>query len=379
MSQKRWQAVYHLMGDEEEARARAEDICIEQTIEFPADLVPQDSYIRREIFGRVESLDPAPSGDGYIARISFDESVAGGELTQFINVIFGNISIKPGIRLVGLSLTEGMLKRFRGPRFGRNGLRRILGAHDRPVLCTALKPMGLSADELADLAYRFALGGIDIIKDDHGLANQAFSPFEERVEKCAAAVAKANRETGYRSIYMPNVTASAGELVARGQFAREAGAGGLLVAPGIVGFDAMRLLAEDDSIGLPIMAHPSFLGSFVTNRTSGISHGVIFGTLMRLAGADATVFPNYGGRFSFTREECHEIADATVAPLGDVKPIFPAPGGGMTLDRLPDMRTLYGDDVIFLIGGALHRLGPRLEENARMFREKASGPGFGAT
>jgi hypothetical protein len=172
VSGERFAVLYQFTGDEATARAKAEAICIEQTIEFPADLVPQDSYIRREIFGRVESLDPAPSGDGYIARISFDESVAGGELTQFINVIFGNISIKPGIRLVGLSLTEGMLKRFRGPRFGRDGLRRILGAHGRPILCTALRPMGLSADELADLAYRFALGGIDIIKDDHGLANQ---------------------------------------------------------------------------------------------------------------------------------------------------------------------------------------------------------------
>jgi len=32
--------------------------------------------------------------------------------------------------------------------------------------------MGLTNKELAELASKFALGGIDIIKDDHGLANQ---------------------------------------------------------------------------------------------------------------------------------------------------------------------------------------------------------------
>ena len=42
--------------------------------------------------------------------------------------------------------------------------------------------MGLPAHALADLAYQFALGGIDIIKDDHGLADQSFAPFKERVE-----------------------------------------------------------------------------------------------------------------------------------------------------------------------------------------------------
>ena len=373
MDEKRWRVTYHLTGGATEARHKAEDICIEQTVEFPADLIPRDSYIRREIFGRVERFVPAPAGDGYLATISFSSLVAGSELTQFINVIFGNISLKPGIRLVDLALPETMLARFAGPRLGRDGLRDLLNAHGRPILCTALKPMGLSAGELADLAYHFARGGVDIIKDDHGLADQPFAPFEARVAKCAAAVAKANRETGHHAIYMPNVTAPADQLLSRARFAREAGAGGLLIAPGLTGFDAMRRLAEDDAVALPIMAHPAFLGSFVTSRENGIAHGLLFGTLMRLAGADSSVFPNYGGRFSFSREECAEIAAATATPLAGIKPIFPAPGGGMTLERLPDLRALYGSEVILLIGGALHRPGPDLEANARLFCAEARG------
>ena len=79
-----------------------------------------------------------------------------------------------------------------------------------------------------------------------------------------------------------------------------------MMAPGLIGFDLMRELADDDTIALPILTHPALQGSFVTSR-NGISHGVMFGELARLAGADATIFPNFGGRFSFSREECMEI------------------------------------------------------------------------
>jgi ribulose-bisphosphate carboxylase large chain len=140
-----------------------------------------------------------------------------------------------------------------------------------------------------------------------------------------------------------------------------------MVAPGLIGFDLMRELADDDSIALPILTHPAMQGSFVTS-SNGMSHGVIFGRLARLAGADATIFPNFGGRFSFSREECKEIADATSAPMGHLKSIFPAPGGGMGLDRVPEMVETYGKDLIFLIGGGLFKHGPDLVENCRNFR-----------
>lgn len=373
LSGERFRVVYRLTGSEAEVRAKAEDICVEQTIEFPAELVTGGD-IRAHILGRIEALEPTPDG-AYAATISYAVETSGLELAQFLNVVFGNSSIKPGIRVERLELPESLLNAFKGPRFGRVGLRALVGAPERPLLCTALKPMGLSADTLAEIAYRFALGGMDLIKDDHGLANQSFAPFRERVAKCAAAVARANRETGGNCLYLPNVTGPADQVIANARFAKEAGAGGLLVSPGLAGFDVMRQLADDDSLALPIMAHPAFLGSYVTSPDNGISHYVLFGQIARLAGADATVFPNYGGRFGFTREECRSVAEGAAVPMGHLKPIFPAPGGGMNLARIPDMLETYGRDVIFLIGGALHQRGPDLTANARHFRELAERMG----
>ncbi len=366
LSGLRFSVAYTIPGGEDDARQMADDIRFEQTVEFPADLTPAGDISDR-IVGRLERLSPR-SGGRFEAEISYAAETAGTDLVQFLNVVFGNVSIKPGIRVERILLPPEFPARFRGPRFGQKGIRELGGVRDRPLICTALKPMGLPPADLARQAYRFASGGIDIIKDDHGLSDQPFSPFAERVARCGEAVARANAETGGRSIYMPNVTAPFDETVTRCRKARESGAGGVLVCPGLSGIDAMRFIAADDSLSLPVMAHPAFWGSFVTSGVNGFSHYALYGQLMRLAGADATVFPNYGGRFSFSREECLEIAKGCVDPMGTSAPIFPTPGGGMTTDRAREMLDLYGKDFIILIGGGLHRHGPDLEENSRFFR-----------
>jgi len=376
ISGERFMVNYCLAAENEKAAyAKARDICLEQTVEFPEELIAAE-FIRDAVVGRIESFE-SEAGGTYRTTISYAVETAADELTQLLNVIFGNISIKPGISVRELSLPESLLHKFRGPRFGRLGLRERLEILNRPLLHTAIKPMGLTAADLAHLAYQCALGGIDIIKDDHGLTNQSFAPFEERVSRCAEAVHKANQETGGKSIYVANVTAGADEAVRRAKLAKAAGAGGLLVAPALVGLDVMRALAEDDTIGLPIISHPAFQGSYVINGDSGISHYALFGQITRLAGADAVIYPNFGGRFSFSRAECLEIARGTQVEMGHIKPIFPCPGGGMSLDKVADMQKVYGNEVIFLIGGGLFRQGPDLVENSHYFRNLAESFALG--
>jgi ribulose-bisphosphate carboxylase large chain len=279
-SGQRFTVHYRLTGNKDDAFQKATDICLEQTVEFPDDLVPSGD-IRDHIVGRITALDEVGT-ERFEVAISYALETAGAELTQLLNVIFGNISIKPGIRVERLELPEDLLKHFKGPRFGREKLHAWLDVPDRPLLCTALKPMGLSATDLASHAYQFALGGIDIIKDDHGLANQPFAPFRERVLYCVDAVERANRQTGRKCVYMPNISAPADQIIERALFAKTAGARALLLAPGLVGFDSVRQIAEEDRIGLPIMSHPTLQGSFVTSPDSGISHYALFGQLARL-------------------------------------------------------------------------------------------------
>lgn len=365
MTGERFTVSYHIVGEETTALEKAKIIGLEQTVEVNDELVP-NGFIREQVVGKLEQFF-AIAKEKYEAQISYAIETSAFELTQLLNVIFGNTSIKTGIKVHRLTLGKELLSRFSGPRFGIAGLQERVGVYGKPLLCTALKPMGKSAAELAELAYHFALGGIDIIKDDHGLSNQPFCPYEDRVKACAEAVAKANQKTGHQCLYVPNMTAPTTEIMAKVHFAKQAGAGGLLIAPGLTGFDTMRALAADDSINLPLISHPAWLGSMVTSHENGFSHAALFGQLQRLAGADASIYPNYGGRFGFSREECQSIAESCQEPMGHYPPIFPTPGGGMSLEKVPDMLTLYGNHVIFLIGGALYSHSPNLVNNARHF------------
>jgi len=325
----------------------AHSIRVEQTIEFPFDLAPE--WIQQQVVGRIES-----SHDQQVT-ISYDQGVTGGGITQLLNVLWGNVSLFPGVRITDLRLPDSYLANFRGSRFGVPGLRELLGIPNDPLICTAVKPMGTSSQELGKMAATIAAAGFHIIKDDHGLADQPWARWTERVRVIAEHIDESNSKAGTNALYMPSLNVPADRITDAAHEAKSVGARALLVLPGVSGFDAMRTLADDDSLALPIMAHPSFLGSNVVNSEQGIDHGVLFGTLMRLAGADISIFPNYGGRFSFSPEECMRIKTKCHAPLGNIVASWPSPGGGMTLDRLPELTDFYGSDVALLVGGALHR------------------------
>lgn len=341
---------YAFLGENPTALANL--IRAEQTIEFPIELAP--TWIQDEVVGKVEEITSSDKNN-HLITISYNPDVTGGELTQLLNVLWGNASLFPGVKIVDLKLPDSILNNFKGPRFGISGLRKIFKAQTRPLIATALKPMGSDAKTLAEMARTLALAGFDLIKDDHSLANQPWATWKERVTLISAAVKEANEVTGGTSAYIPSLNMPFDRVIVAAHTAKDLGAGGLLVLPGITGFDSLRVIAEDDSLALPILGHPAMLGSLVIPKDVGIAHGIVFGTLMRLAGADISIFPNIGGRFSFTTEQCLQIATRSREKLGSLNPLTIAPAGGMTLERIPEMIDMYGKDTTLLIGGALSR------------------------
>ncbi|TXI12151.1 MAG: transcriptional regulator, partial [Rhizobium sp.] len=303
----------------------------------------------------------------FLATISYSEDDAGGDFLQFLNIVFGNSSIKPGLKVEDIGLSRGVLDLCKGPRHGIAGLRESAGIGETPLLMSAIKPVGLSTRELASLAHDFALGGMHFVKDDHGLVDQKTSPFTERLKACVAAVGEANAKSGGKTRFVPNVTGSAPAIVERAKEAQEAGAGGVMIAPALAGYDVIRTLAADPEFALPIISHPAFSGANVVSPDCGFSHRTFFGTLHRLMGADAVIYPNFGGRFGFSREECVSISAACSAELGGLKTIVPAPGGGMTFNRVAEMRAAYGNDIMYLIGGALLQEDSLVDACRRLF------------
>jgi ribulose-bisphosphate carboxylase large chain len=180
------------------------------------------------------------------------------------------------------------------------------------------------------------------------------------------AIARANRETGGRSLYAPTFSGAPAALREQARIAKSEGVAMALVAPMLVGVPAFVELQVD--LDLPVIAHPALGGA------ARIAPPLLLGKLFRLFGADATIFPNHGGRFSFSRATCMAIARAAREPWAAVKPCLPVPAGGMSVERVAEMVAAYGKDAMFLIGGGLLSAGDQLVDRSREFVRKVAEP-----
>jgi ribulose-bisphosphate carboxylase large chain len=357
-------ATYRITAPEAESRARAEALAVEQSVEMPLSAI-DDRHVLEHIVAKV--VDIRPHGAFFEVDLGIAPETTGNEPAQLMNMLFGNCSLQPEVELLDVQFPRGYEKSFPGPRFGIDGLRKITGAEQRPLTCTALKPQGSSVEHLARLAHTFALAGIDVIKDDHGLANQHFARFEKRVPAVQKAILEANRQTGGHTVYAPTFSGGSIALAEQARIAKECGVRMALIAPMLVGIPAF--VEAQVELDIPVMAHPAFAGA------ARIAPPALLGKLFRLFGADATIFPNHGGRFSYSRETCIAVANAARKPWVNVKPAIPVPAGGMTVDRIDEMIQDYGRDVMLLIGGGLLAAKDQLLERSREFVRKVARAG----
>jgi ribulose-bisphosphate carboxylase large chain len=343
-------ATYRLRCDTyDEATDVALAVAREQTLEVPPGVA--GDALEGLLLGRIDDIVGLSAG-GFDITISYALEVTGTELLQVLNVAYGNVSLMNGVRLVDLLLPPEVLDALPGPRVGIAGLRETVGAAGgRPLVSVAIKPVGRTSQELADLATTFVRAGVDAIKDDHGLVDQPSAPFLERVATVASAVARANAETGRRAVYFPNVTGPVDSLEQRLEHARSAGCAGVMVCPSLMGLDVMRGMASGPS-GLAIMAHPTH-SQTAPGRSEGIAPDVLYGTIYRVAGADTVVYVNAGGRFAWPIEACEAINARLRAPLGRHRAAMPTPAGGVQAAEAQRWLERYGPDTMLLIGGSL--------------------------
>lgn len=351
-------AIYHIRCDARSIDARAQAIAVEQSVEMPLGAI-DDAYVLAEIVGRVEGIRELGAGL-FEARVSLSTATIGRDAGQLANMLFGNTSIHDDVTLHNAEIADDVAALFGGPRHGLDGLRRRVGAGHHALTCSAIKPQGLPPAKLAEIARHLADGGIDYIKDDHGLADQAYSPFKERV----AAIASALRGTAAH--YVPSITGDLDAMRAQLATARDAGIDTVMVAPMVAGVSNFHRLVAD-SPGIAFLAHPSLAGA------ARISPPFLFGGLFRMLGADAVVFPNHGGRFGYSQDACRQIARCALEPRNGLKPCVPVPAGGMSRERVDEMLEFYGTDIMLLIGGALLEARERLTETTAAFVSEVRG------
>jgi len=279
-----------------------------------------------------------------------------GNMPNILSSVSGNVfglRTVRNLRLNDIRFPPELVKSFKGPKYGVNGIRKLLKVYDRPLVGTIIKPkLGLKTQDHAKVAYEAWVGGCDIVKDDENLSSQRFNPFEDRFIKTLESRDKAEEETGERKVYMPNVTAETKEMLKRAEFVLNHGGEYIMVDILTCGFSALQTLRAEN-FDLVIHAHRAGHAAFTKNPKHGISMRVI-AKIARIIGVDQLHVGTVVGKMFETREEVAENCEALREKMNGLKPVLPVASGGLYPGLVPALIEFFGKDFAIQAGGGIH-------------------------
>lgn len=296
------------------------------------------------------------SAEGTVVEIGFPEELfEPGNIPQYLSVVAGNLfglgALKK-VRLEDVIFPEGLVKAHKGPRFGIEDARKMLGVFERPFVGTIIKPkVGLDPKGTAEVAGEAVLGGLDLIKDDETLTNQSFCPMVPRLEAVMDALDKVEKETGKKAFYAVNVTTGADQILERAETAFDHGANMVMVDVLTAGFSAVEVLSKN--VNVPIHVHRTMHAAFTRDKAHGISM-VVIAKLVRLAGGTNLHTGTYLGKMARETNENDLARDALRNDWYGLKRVFPVASGGVYPANVYANLDGYGIDCIIQAGGGVH-------------------------
>jgi 2,3-diketo-5-methylthiopentyl-1-phosphate enolase len=230
-----------------------------------------------------------------------------------------------------------------------------MNVHGRPFLNNMVKPCtGYTPEVGAKLFYEAAVGGVDIIKDDELIAgDKPFNKLLDRLNLCMEAGKKADAIKGEMTLYAINITDEVNKLKEHAMNVIKNGGNCIMVNAFGVGLSALRALAEDPEITVPIMAHNSFSGSLCSSAYQGVSLHVLT-KLVRLSGADIFVNASPYGKFDLLKSSYIKYTKAAETKFYDIKPLCLLYGGGVIPQNVDQTLADVGVDCILGVGAGVH-------------------------
>ncbi len=325
----------------------------------------ESAEVRERHVGRIVSIWEIPDHEcsipsdltqrSWVIQIAYPVHNIGPQIPLMLTTVHGNISAAGHLKLVDLHFPQSYCEYFKGPKFGIEGIRDLLGVHDRPLLHAMIKPsIGLTPEQSAEAFYQAALGGVDAVKDDELVVSHPWSHLKDRLKHHLEAGRRAFEETGQKTLYFVNITDRADRLVDNARIAIESGANALMVNYMVVGISALSILADDPGICVPVLAHLDFSGAMYAAPWSGVSSHLVLGKLPRLAGADIVVYPSPYGKFPLLQSKHLRIAQALTDRFHNIKQSWPMPGGGVHPGMVGLLYADMNKDFMVGAGGAVH-------------------------
>ena len=313
------------------------------------------STLNDEVFRNYAAKVTAIDGD--MVTIAFPEadfSIKVGAVPQILSVISGNLyglSALKGVRLEDVEFPKGILRQYKGPKFGDAGLREILHRPEKPLVGTIVKPkIGLSPKDTAKYIYEAGSGGLTNGKDDETLVDQAFCPIEDRTKAVAEALDRL-REEGHYMVHAINISTNGQDVRELAEDAQKWGASQLMIDVLTCGYGAIQAVAEDPKIKVPIHVHRTMHAAMTKDPTNGISMRVI-AKLVRLCGGDALHIGTLGvGKMEGAITEGKQNQLACQSDDVPYKKVMPVCSGGMYPGIVPAVIKAAGTNNLQIQAG----------------------------
>ncbi|NCN98658.1 type III ribulose-bisphosphate carboxylase [Candidatus Pacearchaeota archaeon CG10_big_fil_rev_8_21_14_0_10_35_219] len=310
---------------------------------------------------------------GNLVKIAYpSELFELGNMAQVYSAIAGNIfgmKAVDNLRLLDIDFPDMMMKSFRGPQFGIEGVRKFMKVKGRPLTATVPKPkVGMTTREHAKVGYDAWMGGIDFLKDDENLTDQKFNRFKARAKACAKMRDKAEKKTGEIKDYFINVTAESKEMLKRAKIAKNYGFKYVMcdiVTAGWSGLQTLREHCQDSKQA--IHAHRAMHATFTRNPKHGISM-LTLAKSARLVGVDNIHIGTVIGKLVGTKDEVlnleremeyHSMREDFKEGILEedwkrIKSVFPCSSGGLHPGILPEIMDMMGKNIMVQLGGGIH-------------------------
>ena len=297
-------------------------------------------------------------------EVLFEKDNVPNILSSIAGNILGMKAVKT-IKLEDVSFPKIILKSFKGPKYGIEGIRKMMKVRDRPLLGTIIKPkLGLNTEHHAQSAYESWSGGCDFVKDDENLSSQKFNLFENRLSKTLEMADRAEKETGEKKAYLVNVTAETREMIKRAQLVEDQGGKYVMIDILTAGWAAVQTLREAN-FKMAIHAHRAMHAAFDRNPNQGISMMVI-ADFARIIGVDqmhiGTGIGKLEGNVKDIQEIQEEIEKTKVKETKNrlaqkwwnIKPTLGVSSGGLHPGHVPFLIKHLGKDLAIQAGGGIH-------------------------
>ena len=347
----------------------ASALAIGQSIGNPDKRSPYENDKMWADYG-AEVVSSVKKDDKFDVEIRFPDAIfSSGSLTHLLTVVMGgqlDIDIIKECHLYDLKISESLVSKYKGPKYGTDGIRKLLNAYDRPLIGGIVKPKtGLSMENYLAVVKELILGGVDFIKEDEILGEIPELSVLARIKEIDKMIARLETPV----IFAPAINVDVESLDDT--------------------MNDLELLKNVKAFhfnfwgGLDLfkyLAHRSRKAAFYQKSGDRIiakgPYSIDFKVwckLIRLAGADFTHAGMLGSYLDETKEVLEERFDALMGDTNNLQGTIPSLSCGATPTHVPLIRKHLGNDVMVSSGGAIHAFEDGVTAGAKAFKDAALG------